>query len=67
MDKQTEKLVRVRLVRSPNNCPGKHRLSVKALGLRKINDVRDLKDSPSVRGLINTVGYLVRVEDPAQA
>jgi large subunit ribosomal protein L30 len=36
---------------------------VRALGLRKINDVRELKDSPSVRGLIGQVGYLVRVED----
>ena len=41
----------------------RHRLSVKALGLGKINDVRELKDSPQVRGLINTVYYLVRVEE----
>jgi large subunit ribosomal protein L30 len=58
-----DKTVKVRLVKSPNGCQGRHRLSVKALGLRKINDVRELKDSPSVRGLINQVGYLVRVED----
>jgi len=54
--------IKVRLFKSPNNCPAIHRLSVKALGLRKINDVRELKDSPSVRGLINKVHYLVRVE-----
>ena len=36
---------------------------VKALGLGKINDVRELKDSPQVRGLINKVHYLVRVEE----
>ncbi|MCB1570436.1 MAG: 50S ribosomal protein L30, partial [Xanthomonadales bacterium] len=42
-----------------------HRLSVKALGLRKLNDVRELKDSPSVRGLINQVSYLVNVESDA--
>ncbi len=55
--------VRVRLIKSTSNCQGRHRLSVKALGLRKINDVRELKDSPSVRGLINKIGYLIRVED----
>ncbi len=55
--------VKVRLVRGLRGCQGRHRLSVKALGLNKINDVRELKDSPSVRGLINTVHYLVRVED----
>ena len=56
------KTVTVRLVKSTNSSPQRHRLSVKALGLRKINDVRELKDSPSVRGLIAKVGYLVRVE-----
>ena len=56
------KTVTVRLVKSTNSCPQRHRLSVKALGLRKINDVRELKDSPSVRGLIAKVSYLVRVE-----
>lgn len=55
--------VRVRLVKSTNGCKARHRLSVKALGLRRINDVRELTDSPSVRGLINQVGYLVRVEE----
>lgn len=55
--------VRVRLVKSVNSCQLRHRLSVKALGLRKLNDVRELKDSPQVRGLINKVGYLLRVEE----
>jgi large subunit ribosomal protein L30 len=40
-------------------------VSVRALGLRKLNDVRELQDSPSVRGLINQVSYLVRIEDNA--
>lgn len=62
MAKNTNSTVKVRLVRSPNSCPAKHRLSVKALGLRKLNDVRELKDSPSVRGLIDKVSYLVQVE-----
>ncbi len=34
-----------------------------ALGLNKLNDMRELKDSPQVRGLINKVHYLVRVEE----
>ncbi len=63
--KNKTKTVRVRLVKSMNGCQGRHRLSVKALGLRKLNDVRELKDSPSVRGLINQVSYLVNVESDA--
>jgi large subunit ribosomal protein L30 len=56
------KTVKVRLVKGLRGCQARHRLSVKALGLNKINDVRELKDSPSVRGLINQLHYLVRVE-----
>lgn len=56
------KTVKVRLVKGLRGTQARHRLSVKALGLRKINDVRELKDSPSVRGLINQVAYLVQVE-----
>ena len=55
--------VKVRLVKGLQGTQGRHRLSVKALGLRKVNDVRELKDSPQVRGLINKVQYLVRVEE----
>jgi large subunit ribosomal protein L30 len=61
MAKQTN-TIKVRLVKSPNSCQERHRISVRALGLRKLNDVREVKDSPSVRGLINQVSYLVRVE-----
>jgi large subunit ribosomal protein L30 len=57
------KTIRVRLVKGLRGCQQRHRLSVNALGLRKLNDVRELKDSPSVRGLINQVYYLVRVEE----
>lgn len=59
------KTIRVRLVKSTICCQKRHVLSVRALGLRKLNDVRELKDSPSVRGLINQVSYLVRVEEGA--
>jgi len=55
--------IRVRLYKSMNSCQWKHRLSVKALGLNKLNDVRELKDSPQVRGLVNKINYLVRIED----
>jgi large subunit ribosomal protein L30 len=59
------KTIRVRLFKSINGCQGRHRISVRALGLRKLNDVRELVDSPSVRGLINQVNYLVRIEEGA--
>jgi large subunit ribosomal protein L30 len=36
---------------------------VRGLGLRRINHVVELEDTPSVRGMINRVNYLVRVEE----
>lgn len=63
MSKAADKTVRVRLVKGLAGVQSRHRLSVRALGLRKVDDVRELKDSPQVRGLINKVYYLVRVED----
>lgn len=57
--------IRVRLYKSMIACQKRHRVSVRALGLNKLNDVRELKDSAQVRGLINQVSYLVRVEDNA--
>ena len=59
------KTIRVRLFKSINGCQERHRISVRALGLRKLNDVRELTDSPQVRGLVNTVSYLVRIEEGA--
>ena len=58
----SDKTVKVRLVKRLRGVQHRHRLSVRALGLNKINDMRELKDSPQVRGLIHTVNYLVRVE-----
>jgi large subunit ribosomal protein L30 len=57
--------IRVRLYKSINGCQARHRTSVRALGLRKLNDVRELTDSPQVRGLVNQVSYLVRIEEGA--
>lgn len=57
-----EKTIKVRLVKGLRGCQQRHRLSVQALGLKKLHDVRELKDSPQVRGLINQLHYLVRVE-----
>ncbi|MCP5473734.1 MAG: 50S ribosomal protein L30 [Rhodanobacteraceae bacterium] len=62
MSSENNATVRVRLVKSPNSTPARHRLCVKALGLKRMNHVVELKDSPCVRGLIEKVNYLVRVE-----
>jgi large subunit ribosomal protein L30 len=56
-----QQTIKVQLVRSPIGCKESHRATVRGLGLRKIRSVRELKDTPEVRGMINTVDYLVKV------
>ena len=41
----------------------KHRATLTGLGLRRINHTVELEDTPSVRGMINKVYYMVKVED----
>lgn len=54
--------VRVTLVKSVASCRGQHRATVRGLGLRRIRDTVELEDTPAVRGMINSVSYLVRCE-----
>ena len=57
----TDKKVKIQLVRSPIGCKESHRATVRGLGLRKINSISELQDTPEVRGMINKIDYLVRV------
>ncbi len=54
--------VKVTLVRSPIATQPKHKLCVKGLGLRRIGHQVELEDTPAVRGMINKVSYLLKVE-----
>jgi large subunit ribosomal protein L30 len=54
--------VKVTLVRSPIGTLPNHRLCVKGLGLRRIGHTVEVEDTPSVRGMINKVNYMLNVE-----
>ena len=54
--------VRVTQTRSAIGRKGDQRRTLIGLGLNKIGRTRDLEDTPSVRGMINKVKHLVRVE-----
>jgi large subunit ribosomal protein L30 len=53
--------LKVQLVRSPIGTKEAHRATVRGLGLRGVNSVRELEDTPAVRGMINKISYLVKV------
>jgi len=56
------KKVRVTLVRGVIGTRESHRATVRGLGLRRINHTVELEDTPSVRGMINKVSYLLKCE-----
>ena len=56
-----EQTLKVQLVKSPIGTKESHRATVRGLGLRKLNSVSELQDSPEVRGMINKISYLVKV------
>lgn len=58
-----DKTVKVTLVRSPIGSQKRLRECVRGLGLKRMHQTVTLEDTPSVRGMINKVNYLVRVED----
>ncbi len=57
-----EKTVKVTLVKSVIGTRKDHRATVRGLGLRRIRHSVELEDTPAVRGMINKVSYLLRVE-----
>jgi len=59
---QGGKTLKVTLVRSPIGTKKAHRATVRGLGLRKIRQTVELQDTPSVRGMINAVAYMVKCE-----
>jgi large subunit ribosomal protein L30 len=56
------KSIRVTLLKSPAGRLKKHRACVAGLGLRRIGHSVEVEDTPAVRGMIDRVSYLVRVE-----
>lgn len=57
------KTVRVTQTGSPIGRPADQRATLIGLGLNKMNRTRELEDTPAVRGMIDKVSHLVRVED----
>ena len=55
-------MIKVTLVRSLIGRIESHKATVKGLGLRRMHHTVMVQDTPAIRGMINTVNYLVKVE-----
>ena len=60
--KSEGKTLKVTLVRSPIGTQHRHRMCVRGLGLRKLHQTVELQDTPSIRGMIKKVNYMVKCE-----
>jgi len=54
---------KVTLVKSMIGRPEKHRRVLRGMGLTKINRTVELKDTASIRGMVNAVSHLVEVKE----
>ncbi|RIK38203.1 MAG: 50S ribosomal protein L30 [Chloroflexi bacterium] len=57
------KTLQIKLTRSPIGFNKRQKATVKALGLRKLNQVVEKEDTPDVRGMITAVSHLVVVTE----
>lgn len=57
-----KKTIRVRQVKSGIGYAKEQKATLRGLGLRRLNQVTELEDTPAVRGMINKVAHLVRPE-----
>lgn len=63
MSDPDHKRVKVTMIRSKSGRLPTHKACITGLGLRYMNHSVELQDSPAVRGMINKVSYLLKVEE----
>lgn len=63
MNDNSKPMLTVKLVKSTSGRLKNHQASVRGLGLRRIGHTVQVEDNPSVRGMINQVGYLIEVQE----
>lgn len=55
--------LKITLVKSTIGAIPKHRKNVEALGLKKLNSSVIKTDNPAIRGMVNKVRHLVKIEE----
>ena len=57
------KILKLTQIKSSIGYKPKAKATLEALGLRKVNHVVEKNDSPSIRGMINRISYLLKIEE----
>ena len=53
--------IKIQQVRSKIKSPKVHKLTLQALGLKKLGQIVEHNDTPQIRGMVNAVKHLVRI------
>lgn len=61
--KPEPKKLQITLIKSPIGYSVKHKATVRALGLRRMNQTVEHIDSPALRGMLSKVNHLVLIEE----
>ena len=61
--KKSKKILRITQVKSGIGYKLKAKATLEALGFRKMQQVVEHSDSPQIRGMINVIPYLIKVEE----
>lgn len=56
-----EKKIKIRYVRSAIRRSGRQKAIVRGLGLRKLNQVVEHRDTPEIRGMVRKIPHLVKI------
>jgi large subunit ribosomal protein L30 len=56
-------MLRIKYVRSAIGCPVKHKLIIKSLGFKRLNQVVTRVDTPAIRGMVAQAPHLVTILD----
>jgi len=59
----SDKTVKITLVRSFHGRLKNHKACVRGLGLRRMHQTVEVKDTPENRGMINKINYMLRIEE----
>ncbi|MEO9780791.1 MAG: 50S ribosomal protein L30 [Sedimentitalea sp.] len=55
------KTIVVKQIGSPIRRPAKQRATLVGLGLNKMHKTRELEDTPSIRGMVNSIPHMVEI------
>ena len=57
------KKIKITLVKSPIDRPERQKLTLKALGLNKLNVSREVEATPQILGMVRKMNHLIKVEE----